>query len=160
MENSLWKRLRTCRKTDYRMKRLRTCRKTDYRMKMLRTCRKTDYRMKRLRTCLKTDYRMKRLRTCLKTDYGNEWVSVAEYAVSILSREGWPSRSDIELGSDFERRHVGVGWLQFVEGGYLWDFYRTRTRISKWAFRFETNWMSVHRFTQCLRLALREDFIC
>jgi hypothetical protein len=32
VENSLWKRLRTCRKTDYRMKRLRTCRKTDNRM--------------------------------------------------------------------------------------------------------------------------------
>jgi hypothetical protein len=40
------------------MKRLRTCRKTDYRMKRLRTCRKTDYRMKRLRTCRKTDCRI------------------------------------------------------------------------------------------------------
>jgi hypothetical protein len=59
LENSLWKRLRTCRKTDCRMKRLRTCRKTDCRMKRLRTCRKTDYRMKRLRACRKTDCRMK-----------------------------------------------------------------------------------------------------
>jgi hypothetical protein len=32
VENSFWKRLRTCRKTDCRMKRLRTCRKTDCRM--------------------------------------------------------------------------------------------------------------------------------
>jgi hypothetical protein len=70
------KRLRTCRKTDYRMKRLRTCRKTDCRMKRLRTCRKTDYRMKRLRTCHKTDCRMKRLRTCRKTDCRmNEWMN-------------------------------------------------------------------------------------
>jgi hypothetical protein len=36
VENSLWKRLRTCRKTDYRMKRLRTCRKTDCRMNELK----------------------------------------------------------------------------------------------------------------------------
>jgi hypothetical protein len=63
------KRLRTCRKTDYRMKRLWTCRKTDYGMKRLWTCRKTDYRMKRLWTCRKTDCGMKRLWTCRKTDY-------------------------------------------------------------------------------------------